>query len=140
MTKEQKAEFIEALKTITTPSQTQAVELPEGWTLLSQNVPLFMSNRENEIACAKLFPNADHATATWINRIAAQIRGDILVDDIVGVKRRYRDLHVIRMRSRSKPLCAQINMPSTYTTITMNTHSDWNSMISAPYANNPIVV
>lgn len=83
MTQKQKKLFLDAIQAIPQPvlSHTRAVEMPDGWSILCNNVPLFLSERANELECARLFPNQAHSLETWIKRLAAQIRGDVLIND-----------------------------------------------------------
>ncbi len=82
MTPEQRQTFVECLKTLSQPHLAQAIEMPEGWTILHQNMPIFLSERENERICAQLFKDSPHPLETWVRRLTAQIRGDLLLDDV----------------------------------------------------------
>ena len=83
MSPTQKRCFIEAVHGLPTSqlSKAQAVEMPDGWMILCQNIPLLLSEPQNESACSTYFGHKDHALELWIRRLAAQIRGDILLDD-----------------------------------------------------------
>ena len=84
MTAEQKKRFTEAINglPVTALSKAQAIEMPDGWMILCQNTPLLLSEPGNESACAHIFEHKAHALERWMRRLAAQIRGDILLDDV----------------------------------------------------------
>ncbi len=84
MTKAQQDLFITAIQSlpVNSLSHTRAVQMPDGWTILCRNTPLFLSEKFNEVACSKLFPQQERALEMWVGRLAAQVRGDILIHDV----------------------------------------------------------
>ncbi len=66
------------------PSQlrhTSVIDLPVGIAIVCQRHTLVISDSENEKASQQLYPDSPNPLRTWARALAAQIRGDIIIDD-----------------------------------------------------------